>query len=222
MRQGTVPLEIMVVGTAENEQVGEGQFGQGGEVVVLSATAQVGETDVVVFQVTTAVQAGPQHWREQQQDRGRVVGAGGFFQESEPGAVFLLVYSVVFFDKAAVDDDVASRFIGHLQHPGQQIGLDPIVRIQEIHIVARRGLDAAVAGLSGPGIDLLADVSQAAVFPGPALDERGGTIRGHIVHTDDFQVLQVLPKDGIQAPVQVLFRIENRDDDRYLSHAGPS
>ena len=109
------------------------------------------------------------------------------------------------------DDKVGAVGLGRADHIFREIGLQKVVAVHELDVLAFGHLHAIVAGHGKPGIGLV-DQGDAGVFAAELLADGKAAVCGAVVQHDDFDLFPGLRKDTFQTPGNTILHVIHRHD----------
>ncbi len=110
------------------------------------------------------------------------------------------------------DHHIGVCFLGARDGSFDERGLAPVVRVEEVEVLAASRVDASIAGGAGAGV-FLPDELDTAVGLFIFLENRGSAVGGAVVNADDFDALVRLLEQAVEALLEESLAVVYRDDD---------
>ena len=175
-----------------------------------------GKTEMVPPQERPPVQAGPDRRGKPVQHGTDRIPVRLLAEKTEIAAYGPLPRFRKLFIIRGVHDDVFAAFLRLGDHCRQIVRIEPVVGVQKINIFPPGGVEALVPGGGYPPVSRETDQLKTFFFPGHRFEEGGRTVRGSIVHTDDFNIPERLLPDGADGPGKEGLHVVDGDDDGYF------
>jgi hypothetical protein len=93
-----------------------------------------------------------------------------------------------------------------------------VIRIEEQKICTRCGLDTCVSGRGKAAVLVMTDYADARILGSVLLNDSHRTILAAVIHTDGLKIGKALGQNAIEAFLDILFNVVNRDDDGNARH----